>query len=115
METMSQGARGWPYAVFAAALGVHLLLVGSLPAGRLDGLFNDCTHRGEPGSDFYVVWKAGRNVWRGESPYRIDPKEEPRSWGDYRYLPLSALTVSAAAALVPAREARLGWLVLNEL
>ena len=108
-------AAPWARTAFAAALAVHLLLVASLPTGWLDPLFNDCTHRGAPGSDFHVVWKAGRNLWRGESPYRIDAREDPPSWGDYRYLPLSALTISVVAAAFPPRTARIGWIVINEL
>ncbi len=93
---------------------VHLLLLYSLGSGLLDPLFNDTTHRGLPGTDFFVIYKAGRNLYRGESPYRIDPQEPPRSWGDYRYLPLSALTLSASVAWLPAESARRLWILVNE-
>jgi hypothetical protein len=98
----------------ALALVVHLLFLGSLATGLLNPLFNDTTHRGAPGADFFVIYKAGRNLARGDSPYRIDPEEAPRSWRDYRYLPLSAMTVSLALSRLPPEPARHLWILLNE-
>ena len=98
----------------ALALVIHALFLYSLATGLLDPLFNDTTHRGAPGSDFFVIYKAGRNVLRGESPYRIDREEPPRSWGDYRYLPLSAFTLSTAVALLPPEAARRAWIIGSE-
>jgi hypothetical protein len=98
----------------ALALAVHLLFLVSLGTGLLSPLFNDATHRGEAGSDFYLMYKAGRNVLRGDSPYRIDADEPPRSWTSYRYLPISALTLSVALALTPARTSYWLWVLFNE-
>ena len=98
---------------FVTALAVHVLFISSLSTGLLDPLFNDTTHRGAAGSDFFVIYKAGRNLYRGESPYRIDPREPPRSWGDYRYLPLSALTLSVSVAWMPPETARRVWIAVR--
>ncbi len=100
--------------VLALALAVHALFLVSLGTGLLSPLFNDSTHRGEPGSDFNLMYKAGRNLLHGRSPYQIDADEPPRSWTSYRYLPISAMTLSVALALVPPTPAYWLWVVFNE-
>jgi predicted double-glycine peptidase len=95
---------------------VHLFFLASLKWGWISSLFNDSAHRFGPGGDFFSIYAAGIEAFRGHSIYQIQghvgyvPYAYP-----FRYAPAVGYTLAGLLSRLPAVKAYGLWLILCEL
>jgi hypothetical protein len=79
-------------------------------------LYHDVAFTRGPGADFFALYHAGLNSWRGVSVF--EPDENPPVtpyYYPYRYLPFTAVTLGRLAATLPPETAWKAWLLAIEL
>jgi hypothetical protein len=119
----------WQRPLLAAAVAVHVLLVGSVITQPLDGgtpptsrrfptarLSYDAVNWPGPGGDFFALYHAGLQVRDGKSPHELT--ESPRVtpyYFRYIYSPLLAQTLGRLVSAAPPRSAYIAWAAVIEL
>lgn len=106
-----------PWVIFLLAVAVHCSFLASLKSGFLDGLFNDSTHRGGKGADFFQFYQSGHNLLHGKSIYKIDYADiaVPYFYPNH-YPPFVAATLGIATNLFSEPWSAYGaWVVVIEV
>jgi hypothetical protein len=93
----------------AAAVLVHLVLVGLTLFGRLDRFYDDAMHRLGRGTDFSVYVDAGTRLWHGLPLFGEGP-----AFG-FRYHPLLAAWSALVGRVIPPAIAYWLWCGVIEL
>lgn len=117
LRTVSESLKAhWARWILAAAIVLHLLMMGSLFWGYLNPLFDNSDSLRQ-GIDFFSIYEAGRSAIDNGTLYEFDPAD-----GDvtpyhvrYRYVPLFAYAFAAPLNAVPPWPAYWGWVAFYEL
>jgi len=113
---MRDGSASWAWWLLAAAVGVHLFMMGSLFWGYLDALF-DNSHSLAKGVDFFSIYEGGRNALENRPLYHFDATDTSATpdHNPYRYLPSLAYVVAVPLNALPAWSAYWLWVSVNEV
>lgn len=120
MRNAARGA-GFAWAGLVLALLFHGAMLESLRSGRLNGLFDDATHRKGQAVDFFTVYwgslqgLTGHSLYTYDLPHGAGPHEPPYAYSNFRYFPAFAFSIGRLLTLPQPWTAYWAWLGLSEL
>lgn len=106
----------WPRWLLAAAVAVHLAMMGSLFWGYLNPFFAS-SDLNPQGIDFFSIYEAGHRALENHSLYVDDPTSSRVTpyYVFFRYVPVFAYGFAIPANAIPPWPAYWGWVALNQL
>lgn len=101
--------------LFFAVIIIHVVAVLSIiqPESPLHKYYSGGAHAAGPGCDFFAVYKSGRNLAMGHSPYNNERDGVTPYWYVFRYLPPAAI-IGYLFQLAPPFEAFWFWVLILE-